>query len=490
MTAASVHRQVEGGVNLPHHGDIAVRRPTMSMRAIAAWERWPILAFGLPALALAGLMLVRPQWQIPDDSHQFVMVAIWSKLVLRQDLQPIANTLPVLVAVIALFSAGIALALALIEPPQPSVRRLRRALLLGAWSALYLFQLRPWYLSALPSGPLALLDVLAHVIGAWAVAELTGFLATYPQPADIERLRAQMRESLITPTDATRFVKSRYAALAAMDAWLARAFALVGLRLQPDFGSEQSVERNSRIQAKLLGLAAGSGLRAVCLVLGAIDGICFVLAHGDDAFDTAAMMLALPSVFIPFVGAGSLHANYRFGSDEDRRRIGWIYLGPTFGFILASVVYFGLMLWFLASSSYEPRVFSVPVPALWLASTMLFFPALIASFVLGLAFAIFYRGSLNPRLMIRRGAVVALSGLLLTALFVSVEGLVSSQIMLRFGMPSSTGAIIAGTLAAVMFAPLHKRVDRGVEHLLGRLMPIAETNQTAAGETAPNVSTG
>jgi hypothetical protein len=359
-------------------------------------------------------------------------------------------------------------------------------LTLGTLAALYFFHARLLLVGVAPHSALVMTDLIAHVLGAWAIAELTTFLATYPHPPVIEQLRAQMREAIFTPASANRFVKFRHEALRAMDAWLVRVVAKVGFRLEADFGSERGVERNTRNHESFLRFVAGSRLRSCLIVLGLVAGVCFVLAGDKDAFDTTAMMMATLGVFVPMFAASGLQANYRFGSDEDRRRIGWIYLGPVFGFIVGSSVYWVLMLWFLVRADAETTLlFGMTVPALWIASTLLFVPVLIASFVLGLAFAIFYQGSINPRLMIRRGTVAALSGVLLTGLFVAMEGVVTSQIMLRFGMPSSTGTIVAGTLAAIVIAPLHRRIDHQVGRLLEQLMPVSDAARSVIRESTP-----
>ena len=69
------------------------------------------------------------------------------------------------------------------------------------------------------------------------------------------------------------------------------------------------------------------------------------------------------------------------------------------------------------------------------------------------------------------GAGVVALGVVLTALFVAVEGAASSLIVTQLGMPSASGPIVAGTAVAIGFQPLRARVERGVQSAMLKLLP-------------------
>lgn len=117
------------------------------------------------------------------------------------------------------------------------------------------------------------------------------------------------------------------------------------------------------------------------------------------------------------------------------------------------------------------RIAGMSGDALSLAGALLFFPVIVAAFLLSVALAVFYQGSLDPRLALRKSSYVALLGVVLTTLFVAVEGAASAQIVTRFGWPDQSGALIAGTLTALVFAPLRSVVDQRAGRLVETLLP-------------------
>jgi class 3 adenylate cyclase len=93
------------------------------------------------------------------------------------------------------------------------------------------------------------------------------------------------------------------------------------------------------------------------------------------------------------------------------------------------------------------------------------------AFVVSLWISILHRGLFDPALALRRGAGVVALGVVLTALFVAVEGAASSLIVTQLGMPSASGPIVAGTAVAIGFQPLRARVERGVQSAMLKLLP-------------------
>jgi len=190
--------------------------------------------------------------------------------------------------------------------------------------------------------------------------------------------------------------------------------------------------------------------------------------HAGGIWRTSAFYLVLIwSAFAATHGAKALYMNWRYGTAEQRRAIAWIFLGGTCAF----------MLWLAGQTLISlAAIFSGAHDDNWLmraiGANFALGPALIALvFVLSLWASILSRGSFDPALALRKGAGVVALGLVLTALFVAVEGAASSLIVTHLGMPSVSGPVIAGTVVALGFKPLRERVENRVQQAMLRLLP-------------------
>jgi class 3 adenylate cyclase len=425
-------------------------------------ERAVSLALALLLLVLGARYAVEPTWQA-DDS-QFVMVAAWAEMVRDARLEPIAGALPVLVACTGLIAAAIALALAWIEPEQGECRRLRRALLLGTAAVLWFFHLR---LAAPPFAGRAALDVFAHAAAGLALADLAVFMARFPEPVRLETLHAQMRASYLEAFDGPGWrAAANRRARALFARWLPAGFAERSAAANADWTHAwlQGIG-GWRFELAVVGLATGVGLA-------------FAAAPAWPPGKHVADGLSIGSILVPSLAIAGLSANYHHGSEDARRRIGWIWIGPVLGMAIGMGTWLVLLFAIaIGADDAAAHVLGVPAAALVIAMLLMLYPFVTACFVLGLAVAIFHGGSLDPRLAVRRGAVLTLCGVLLTAAFVAIEGALTSQLVLRFELPDQTGAIVAGTLAAISFAPLRRRLDQRVGRWVERWMPVRELAQ-------------
>ncbi len=449
----------------------------MLAEALTRLERWAVAALGvLVALGAIALWLA-PPWTRTASIDQFPMLSLWARF--TDGHAAFAPILPALVVLNALLAGVLALALSLSPSTTRDIRVLRRALALGACAVLYLFHFR-LQLGATDAYRL-LIDIGAFAAAGMAVADLWTFAAIYPRRASAEHLYANLRRQLIDPD---RNVETWSPARRRFNAWfqsLARAFrrrTRVALtQANPsDFDIEASLAGGVSFAQAVLDLATHRSVRLILIATAAAAGAVFSLrgSEGQGPLDAALMIVVVAAPLLPMLAFENLHVNYRYGSGEDRRRIGWMVLGPLFGFIAATAIWGSLFLAAIASilGGRDFFLFGMALPSLALeVGTLLVFPVVVTSFLLGLALSIFYHGSLDPRLALRRGALVALCGVLLTGLFVAVEGAVTSQVVARFGMPDQLGAVFAGTLAAVAFAPLRNRMERRVDRLVERLMP-------------------
>src|SRR5690606_34652498 len=313
---------------------------------------------------------------------------------------------------------------------------------------------------------------LAVGIGTLARVDLMVFMAGYPRRVGLHQLVVVAR-SQTTEFKVLGGLRRRFdAAARALDAHLP-SFGM------GTYGSRQYARNLAGTAAMLMRLVERPGFRWSC----------FVLALGFAWFASTAVGQSRALVFprtlvlvlwfaLVATSFGWLSLKYRHGDDDDRRRIGWIYLCPSVGMLVAAFwILLGPAAWLFAPGAFEgggPHPFGLAVPQLWLVGLYCLAPMLVAAFLLGLACSVFYSGTLDPRLAMRRSLVAGTCGLSLTALFVFIENVVTAQISQRFGMPEGTGSVVAGTIAAVAFSPLRTRLERSVGGLIDRVLPEAQ----------------
>lgn len=177
------------------------------------------------------------------------------------------------------------------------------------------------------------------------------------------------------------------------------------------------------------------------------------------------------ALLLSFHAVSLLYLNWRHGASEHRRAIAWIFLGTGTAAALwliavIAVGTLGLVEWLLGTSTASQR------QGLLGATIVLGPPLIVLAHLVSLWLSVLYRGSFDPGLALRRGTSIAILGMVLTALFVALEGALSSQLVVRFGMPDGAGALIAGTVVALAFGPVRGRVDRTVNRGMQRWLPV------------------
>jgi hypothetical protein len=93
-------------------------------------------------------------------------------------------------------------------------------------------------------------------------------------------------------------------------------------------------------------------------------------------------------------------------------------------------------------------------------------PLALSSLVLLLSVAVLYAGAIDSRLVIRRTALYGATGLVLTGVFVAMEGLVSEMLVSRLALSDRAGSWVAGVAVALTFGPVKDWMDTR----LGRIM--------------------
>lgn len=203
---------------------------------------------------------------------------------------------------------------------------------------------------------------------------------------------------------------------------------------------------------------------SVAFLVGAALAVGLVLLWPTDP------MLARFSVFAnamwaTFIGGYLLLRVQLFAGDEDARwRLAWIFGGmltACWVLVLCGVVAFAL----------APLLGEVGYWA-YLLGIFVVGPVLgVLSVIGGVTVAVFYMGAVDGSLVLRRTTVYGVLGVLITTLFVALEGALSTYIVGRVGLPESVSTIAAGSGIAMAFGSLRNRAEiitnRGVDRLLG-----------------------
>ncbi|MGJ8663605.1 MAG: adenylate/guanylate cyclase domain-containing protein [Marinicella sp.] len=156
--------------------------------------------------------------------------------------------------------------------------------------------------------------------------------------------------------------------------------------------------------------------------------------------------------------------------EKARRQSSWLILGMMF---LIGLCFLLILLWttLIVFGNYELggffmfALFILCVPVYWF--------TMIAMLIV----SIFYYGSLDPRLVIKKSAVYGVIGIGITTLFVAIEGVLSTQAVLQFGLHDQTAAIVTGTLTAVMFGPVRNKMEVSVDGFINRILPISALSE-------------
>jgi class 3 adenylate cyclase len=302
-------------------------------------------------------------------------------------------------------------------------------------------------LELLPVGaPSLAADVASGFVLAWALRELTAFSCEFPRPVDIEAMgqwAAAQRQVRDGPGPA----------------WLTRFRRWAG---QEERLSKWRKENAPDVVAFVL-----SG-RAVGL-LGAVMAAGVCLSHpgaGMTALRKISPMGLLTIIFPVMMYVmwivGALSWNLRTGTEEERRKIFWIYWGGVVAYWIPMVAMCG---------GFISALFGVNSMTLVTATACLGGPVATILIVLGLAIAIFFHGAVDPRLAITRTSVIGLFGLALPPLILTTERFLQHGILEQLQLPahSTTWAFIGVT--AVTFRPLSQRLERWLGGKLDDWLP-------------------
>jgi class 3 adenylate cyclase len=234
-------------------------------------------------------------------------------------------------------------------------------------------------------------------------------------------------------------------------------------------------------------------------LFGSGPGLLLVAAFGvlltwlwDSPLESASQLLRWVLALLIMLGGGALafgHAmnllylNWRHGLDEHRRAIGWIFLATVGTLVLWATAYLlmGLATVFawVAGSDVDFGTGMLSLGGVFRLGP----PLVLFALVVSLWASILQRGSFDPGLALRRTTAYSIVAVLLTTLFVALEGVASAGIVSGLGLGARGGALVAGSAVALAFLPVRNRVEKGVARFVDYLRPaqlLAEGQRSVA----------
>lgn len=230
--------------------------------------------------------------------------------------------------------------------------------------------------------------------------------------------------------------------------WLAYSFGLRTVQLFPRRIDRRGVTQNrpvgviSPVIAALIGPARVWIFTAIILAIVALTDS-ELLFHVGQLSVIAIVVLTMSS-------------NYRLSGPRTRRKIYWLLLGTVI-LLLARIYLSGEQLLFDMLDVNLPgaRSFTWALANVGLACCILF--------------AVFYRGAVNPRTVMRRAAVYSLGFGALLFLFAAFENYASGVITAYLGIERGATAAIGGAATALMLKPVIDLLTRIAESVLPKI---------------------
>jgi hypothetical protein len=158
---------------------------------------------------------------------------------------------------------------------------------------------------------------------------------------------------------------------------------------------------------------------------------------------------AIVPILLMALGVVNLCRGARSANGRERRRTLWVFAGFSSAFWMVTI---SIAAFFLQDV--------LPEPAFLLLAQVLLAPLVI---VVCLAVAVFYRGDLDPVLVLRRGAVYGAIGVLFVAVLAVAESLASDALVERLGIPSLMGDALLAAAVALLMVPAKRVLAQSME---------------------------
>ncbi len=162
------------------------------------------------------------------------------------------------------------------------------------------------------------------------------------------------------------------------------------------------------------------------------------------------LYVTIPLGLIVF-GVQNLLSGVRALGGENRRKSLWVFAGFT---VAMWMLVISIAILLLPSYLFDPVDMAV---LLFLLS-----PTVI---VISLTAGLFYRGDLDPALVIKKTTVYGVLGTLFLVLFAVVESVVSEILENRLGLPGLLGGAVAGGFVALIVLPFRHRLTGWVDRI-------------------------
>jgi class 3 adenylate cyclase len=167
-----------------------------------------------------------------------------------------------------------------------------------------------------------------------------------------------------------------------------------------------------------------------------------------------------------------LKAQYHLGDEQARLQLDWIYLFAWF-----TAIIYGSLLSVFGFSDFLHQIGLITDPfesfRVFADSFVLFlFPILAMNgLLICILLSMFYKGAIDPNLLIRKSTVYTVIAIFMTMVFIGAEGVITSQAVVHLGMPTQSGAVIAGTVTALAFGPVRNRVEIKTNQFVDYMLP-------------------
>jgi class 3 adenylate cyclase len=400
-----------------------------------------------------------------------------------------------ILALAGLLASGLAIALMRRRSADRYVTDLSSALSAGAVAASWLYYVRVFdeYGVALhpDSAWVIAVDTLAVGLAVLTIVWLSRFIAHYPVQITFERLLQCKYPNLAQQGRVVRWSwpaeRMMLRIVSMLQRLVARCCHLLHLRglerwfdvharlLRVQIGevvasNDDVVELDREMRNSLLGrgwVVAGGAI-------GIAVGLTWHFAVTQRRLRLGLVMLASTlGMLCLCVASQQMSYRYRYGLPEHRRQIEWIAWGGVVAILMYLVPNVAAVLFDSITDSLGQRMpFEIALGKYWVVAVPALAVAPMAgAIMLAIALSVFYRGSIDPGLALRRTTVYTVLAVLLSTLFVALEGFASIGVVTSLGLSSQSGALIAGSIVALVFNPVRHRVENGVERLVSRLRP-------------------
>jgi len=227
--------------------------------------------------------------------------------------------------------------------------------------------------------------------------------------------------------------------------WLAYSFAIRTVQLFP-----RRINRTNLIEIRPLGPLTV----VVDMLRGPIRVWSFTAAIlAIVVLTQSELLFHLGQLLVILVTALTLIANYRLGGRRIRRKIYWLLLG-TLILLIARLLLFSTHFLFDFYNLRVPGVRSVT----WAIANV----GLLSCILI----AVFYRGAVDPRIVVRRAAVYSLSIIALLFTFAAFENYLSGVLTQYLGLDRGSVAAVGGAATALLIKPLIDLLSRIIERAL------------------------